>query len=591
MTLPFARGWTHQPPRFARQLLMSALYRETVRWQRLFDLPAGAPRAPRGTNLYQEERFFRDEVDAASAWLRDRATVRLPVGFPVSNIFLSGFLLPVPPDRPEAERPVGFRIVINGRQTADFPNLPLGNFNLGIDAPFVLPGEPTRVDIELIGVAWTNFLAWAGRITRWLPFLSSGWRRRLGLYRRQALNRRLRFVRIVCDDEVIFDFKRHPALHRLLQERITATGVNLIGWFRAALGIGESVRCMAKACDAARLPAALIEMRLHCLNPPGDDTYAARLQETHPYPINIFHLDPPVSEQIDHHHGAELRSGRYNIAYWAWELPEFPDQWVRQTAYFDEIWCPSEFVRASIAAKVDLPVLAMPHAIGFAPPVGDGRARFGLPTGRFLFLFAYDLNSYQERKNPLAVVAAYRRAFPDESGVGLVIKTQNPVRNAAAYARLSEALRGLQHVTLITETLPRQDVYLLEQTCDAFVSLHRAEGFGLAVAECMYLGKPVVSTNWSATAEYLNESNGCPVQYEMTALQESHGPYQAGQKWAEPDVAHAAEWMRRLVDKPGLAAQLGAAAAETIRARFSPAAVGARYRQRLAALFPDSPAG
>ena len=586
MAVPFSRGWTRQPPRVARLLLTSALYREKVRWQRRFDLPVGAPRAPRGTSLYHEERFFRDEVDAGSAWLRDRATVRLPAGFPVSNVFVSGFLLPVPPDRPEADRPVGFRIVINGRQVAEFPDLPQGNFNLGVDAPFVLPGEPTQMDIELIGVAWTNFLAWAGRLTRWLP-LSTGWRRRLGRYRRQALNRRLRFVRIVCDDEVIFDFKRHPALQRLLQERISATGVNLIGWFRAALGVGESVRCMAKACDAVRLPAALVEMRLHCLNPHGDDTYAARLQETHPHPINIFHIDPPVSEQIDHHHGPELRQGRYNIAYWAWELPEFPDPWMRQAAYYDEIWCPSEFVRASIAAKVELPVLAMPHAIEFSPPPGNGRARFGLPADRFLFLFAYDLNSYQERKNPLAVVAAYRRAFPAESGVALVIKTQNPVRNAAAYAQLSEALRGLRHVTLITETLTRSDVYLLEQACDAFVSLHRAEGFGLAVAECMYLGKPVVSTDWSATAEYLNADNGCPVRSELTVLRKSHGPYQAGQKWAEPDVAHAAEWMRRLVGEPGLAAQLGAAAAETIRARFSPAVVGARYRQRLAALFPD----
>ncbi len=589
-TLPFAWGWTRQPPRYARQLLTSALHRENIRWRRLFDLPAGAPRAPRGASLYQEERFFRDEVDAGSAWLRDRAMVRLPAGFPVSNIFLSGFLLPVPPDRPEAERPVGFRLIVNRRQVADFPNLPLGNFNLGIDAPFVLPGEPTQIEIELIGVAGTNFLAWAGRITRWLPFLSKEWRRRLGLYRRQALNRRLRFVRIVGDDEVIFDFKRHPALHRLLQEPIAATGVNLIGWFRAALGVGESVRCMAKACDAVRLPAALVEMRLHCLNPHGDDTYAARLREAHPHPINVFHLDPPVSEQIDHHHGSELRQGRYNIAYWAWELPEFPDQWVRQEAYFDEVWCPSDFVRASIAAKVELPVLAMPHAIEFPFPAGDGRARFGLPADRFLFLFAYDLNSYQERKNPLAVVAAYRRAFPDEAGVALVIKTQNPVRNAAAFARLTDAVRGLRQVTLITETLTRPDVYLLEQSCDAFVSLHRAEGFGLAVAECMYLGKPVVSTDWSATAEYLNDSNGCPVRYELTALRESHGPYQAGQRWADPDIAHAAEWMQRLVADPGLVARLGAAGSATIRARFSPAVVGALYRQRLAVLFPGSPA-
>ena len=588
--LPFAHGWTRRPPEFARLLLTSALHREKIRWSRLFDQPADAPRAPRGAPLYHEERFFRDEVDLRSTWLRDHATIRLPDGFPASNFFVSGFLLPVPPDRPEARRPIGFRLILNGRQVAEFPDLPEGNFNCGIDAPFILPDEPTRVDIELLGVRRTNFYAWAGRMVERLP-IAAAWRRRLIRFRYQALNRRLRFARIVGDDEVLFDFKRQPALHRLLREPTGVTGVNLIGWFRAALGIGESVRCMAKACEAAALPAALVELRLNCLNPHGDDTYATRLQEAHPHPINIFHLDPPVSDQVDHHHGPELRRDRYNIGYWAWELPEFPDEWVRHAAYFDEIWCPSEFVRASIRTKVDLPVLVMPHAIEFSPPAGDGRARFSLPADRFLFLFAYDLNSYQERKNPLAVVAAYRRAFPDEAGVALVIKTQNPGRNAVAFAELCDALRGLRQVTLITETLTRPEVYLLEQSCDAFVSLHRAEGFGLAVAECMSLGKPVVSTDWSATAEYLNESNGCPVRYKLTELRESHGPYRAGQKWAEPDPVHAAEWMRRLVEESGLAARLGSAARETIRTRFSPAAVGARYRQRLAALFPNPPAG
>ena len=584
--LPFARGWSSQPPALGRLMLVSALHREEVRWQRLFDLPSGAPRAPRGSTQYREERFFRDDVEVHTAWLRDVARVELPAGFPVSNVFLSGFVLPPPPGYSATGRPPEFLVRINGFQRVMFSNLAIGNFNCGIDAPFVLPDRPTLIEIELIGVRLTNFLAWFVRQTSFVP-LPAPWRRAVNRYRRQAMNRRLRFSQLVCDDEVILDFKRHPALRPLLRMPISPTGVNLVGWFRAALGIGESVRCMAKACDAAGLPAALIEMRLHCLNPHGDDTYAARLQAEPQHPINIFHVDPPVSEGLDHHHGAALRTNRYNIAYWAWELPEFPDAWVRQCAYFDEVWCPSEFVRAAIAAKVDLPVVVMPHAIEFPVPPSDGRARFGLPADRFLFLFAYDLNSYQERKNPLAVIAAYRRAFPSESGVALVIKTQNPTRNAIAYRRLQGALQGLQHITLITETLSREDVYRLEQACDVFVSLHRAEGFGLAVAECMYLGKPCISTDWSATAEYLDAHNGCPVRCTMTQLKEPHGPYQAGQTWAEPDVTHAAEWMRRLQADPALCARLGAAARATMLERFSPAAVGARYRARLAVVFSN----
>jgi len=584
--VPYARGWTTEPPVMGRLTLVSALHREEVRWQRLFDLPPRAPHAPRGSTQYREDRFFRDDVETQTSWLRDIARIELPAGFPASNIFLNGHLLPPTAVHPVAPRPLGFRIRINGAQVAEFPDLPLGNFNCGVDAPFVLPDRATRIEVELIGVAWTNFLAWAGRQLSWVP-LTAGWKGALKLHRRQALNRRLRFSQLVCDDEVVLDFKRHPALRPLLRTRITPTGVNIVGWFRAALGVGESARCMAKACDAASLPATLIEMRLHCLNPHADDTYGLRLQPEPQHPINIFHVDPPVSENLDHHHGPGLRTNRYNIAYWAWELPEFPDAWVRQSSYFDEIWCPSEFVRSAIAAKVELPVVVMPHAIEFALPSNDGRTRFGLAANRFLFLFAYDLNSYQQRKNPLAVIAAYRRAFPDEQGVALVIKTQNSERNTAAYAQLQAALQGLQHVTLITETLSREDVYRLELACDAFISLHRAEGFGLAVAECMYLGKPCISTDWSATAEYLDESNGAPVRYQLTPLKESHGPYEAGQTWADPDVDHAAKWMRRLQADPALCSKLGAAARATILARFSPSVVGALYQQRLDAAFPN----
>jgi len=137
---------------------------------------------------------------------------------------------------------------------------------------------------------------------------------------------------------------------------------------------------------------------------------------------------------------------------------------------------------------------------------------------------------------------------------------------------------------LLTQTLSRREVYELESACDCFVSLHRSEGFGLAPAECMYLGKPVISTDWSATAEFITPATGCPVRATTVTLDRNHGPYAKGQTWAEPDTGHAAEWMNRLVADRALAASLGAAAQAAIERDFSPAAIGARYRRRLEAI-------
>jgi glycosyltransferase involved in cell wall biosynthesis len=229
----------------------------------------------------------------------------------------------------------------------------------------------------------------------------------------------------------------------------------------------------------------------------------------------------------------------------------------------------------------------MPHSIQFERPAGDRaalRRRFGLPEARFLFLCLFDLNSYAARKNPRGAVEAFRRSGLAGREAALVLKVQNTEANPSDFAALKEAVRDLPGTAIISETLAREGVYALEAACDCLVSLHRSEGFGLALAECMYLGKPVISTNWSATAEYLDHENGYPVRYSLVELAESHGPYSKGSRWAEPDLGHAAGLMRRIVSDPSEAARIGAAARRTIEDRFSPAVIGARYKRRLEAL-------
>jgi glycosyltransferase involved in cell wall biosynthesis len=341
---------------------------------------------------------------------------------------------------------------------------------------------------------------------------------------------------------------------------------------------------MVRAADAAAIPTALVPLKLNCKNRLGDQTYAALLQDANPHGINVIHLDPPASRDVDHHHGLGFRAGKYNIGYFAWELPEFPDAWATSFDYYDEIWCPSDFTTAAIAMKSPLPVLTMPHAISFARPTETTaalRARLALPADKFLFLTLFDLNSYAERKNPQAVVAAFRASGLAGPGAALVVKVQNAAANLADFAALQASVRDLPGTVLLTDTLSRADVYALEAACDCFVSLHRSEGFGLAVAESMFLGKPVISTNWSATAEFVDDTNGCPVLAPLVTLTENHGPYAKGSTWANPDPAHAAEWMKKLFSDRALAGHLGARARETIETRFSPAVIGARYRQRL----------
>lgn len=519
------------------------------------------------------EGLFSDEFAPDSVWLRDCARIQLPPMEGQRKLVLRGEYRIHPQARGLECALPGLHCRLNGRPVKPAPVRHPGPFSVELDLATAPALKRDIVELRLSGVGLTNLFAWLGRVTG-----LDWWQR----FRVQHKNRQLRLSTLeTAGGEVIFDFSnRNAPYSAAFARRHAHLGVNLAGFLTAELGVGESARCMVRAMDAAGLPVALMPLKLRCKNPLGDQTFAGRLQDGSPHGVNIVHLDPPASRDLDHHH-PELRPGKYNIAYWAWELPEFPDSWVPACAYFDEIWCPSDFVREAISLKAPLPVITMPHAISFAPPSGDARSRLGLPPGRFLFLVLYDLNSYTERKNPRAAIEAFRRSGLAGPGAALVIKVHNVKGNEADLARLQVDVADLPGTVLITETLSREAVYQLQAACDCYVSLHRSEGFGLVVAECMLLGKPVICTDWSATAEFVNAANGCPVRYRLAPLEKNHGPYGKGQIWAEADPDHAADWMRRLHADAGLCAQLGASAHATIIARFSPDVIGARYRKRL----------
>jgi glycosyltransferase involved in cell wall biosynthesis len=120
--------------------------------------------------------------------------------------------------------------------------------------------------------------------------------------------------------------------------------------------------------------------------------------------------------------------------------------------------------------------------------------------------------------------------------------------------------------------------------CDCYVSLHRAEGFGLTMAEAMAIGKPVIATGYSGNVDFMNSENSYLIDYEIGRVGAECEIYPPEGEWAEPSVEHAAELMRRVYSNPQEAERLGAQAARDIAAKLSPQASGAAMRRRLAEL-------
>jgi glycosyltransferase involved in cell wall biosynthesis len=528
--------------------------------------------------------LFATDDDSNAHWIRECGVIALPPAARAGTVRIRGEFAPVSPQDITVRGPVGLAVSLNAKPVWKNTAMPQGPFEVSFELPEGEASGFSTIELRILGVRLSNFFAWLGRVTKSLP-LPHSIRGPLQRFRRQPKNRQLLITGFSIGDNTIFDFTdphmpyRHAAARPWFK-----LGINVVGFHLADLGVGQSARCMVKACDAVAMPVAVVPLKLNCKNPHSDDTLASRLTTKNPHPVNVVHIDAPQSPEIGHHHGPSFLSGKYNIGYWAWELPEFPDAWVQHARCFDEIWTPSNFVRDAIAPKVRQSVHTMPHAIEFARPSGSFRAKFGLPEKKFLFLFIYDLNSYSERKNPRAALAAWRQAFGGREDTGIVIKVQNKADNHGDWMRLHDEIAGIPGAILLSETMKRSEVYELQSACDCFVSLHRSEGFGLSVAECMYLGKPVISTDWSATAEFVNGENGCPARYKLVTIERSVGPYAKGQIWADPDVDHAASLMKQLASDPQLCARLGAAARRTIEERFSPVVIGRRYRRRLDAI-------
>lgn len=268
---------------------------------------------------------------------------------------------------------------------------------------------------------------------------------------------------------------------------------------------------------------------------------------------------------------SHLRQRRI-IGYWAWELPDIPRSWKSAFRYVDEVWVPSRFVSDAVRPHTDLKVRVVPHPV--RPPLAArlNRAELKLPENAFVCLTMFDMRSGFARKNPLAAVRAFCRAFGDDADKLLVLKVGDAQRVGWAKAALERELSGMPNVRVIDNKLESPDIGSLMHCVDVVVSLHRSEGFGLVLAEAMMLGKCVVATGWSGNMAFMNSENSALVKYQLVPIRDPQGIYTENddQRWAEADVDHAAEWLRLLASDQEMRERIGANAARDAANYFTP---------------------
>jgi glycosyltransferase involved in cell wall biosynthesis len=241
-------------------------------------------------------------------------------------------------------------------------------------------------------------------------------------------------------------------------------------------------------------------------------------------------------------------AGAYRVGLWVWETPFLPSSWRPAFDIVNEVFTPSEYCRRAIAAKgCDLKIRLRPHPVKIPDAVQPlDRASLGVAHDAFLGLAAMDLRSCPARKNPWAHIAAWQAAFGADPRSVLILKVRFSRQTQVVRDELREMIGATANIRLLEEHLAPERFLGLQAAADVFLSLHRAEGYGLLIREMLELGRPVVATDWSANAEYgpfYAAYRGVP--YRLVPYRDWLGHFSDGKfLWAEADIDAAAAALR-----------------------------------------------
>jgi GT2 family glycosyltransferase/glycosyltransferase involved in cell wall biosynthesis len=208
---------------------------------------------------------------------------------------------------------------------------------------------------------------------------------------------------------------------------------------------------------------------------------------------------------------------------------------------------------------------------GYSPEIGDVEA----PTrGSSRYRFLTITNSHDlERYNTAAILEAYQRVFGPDEDVTLVIKDYGASSgDRTLRSRLAERASG-PSIEYVSEFTDKSELIRLYKSCDAFVSAHRGEGFGMKILDAMACGLPVVAPLFGGPTNYCTPDTCFPVEFHVVpmgpCLDARSLPITNQPMWAEVSPQSLGEQMRRVHQDRDAAAALGARARTTVLERFS----------------------
>lgn len=377
-------------------------------------------------------------------------------------------------------------------------------------------------------------------------------------------------------------------------------GVRYVGFLAENSGFGQATRLHLHSLARAGVPVCGRSVLMGPQAPGDVQVSAARYPATarlcaqrRAYDHVLLHVVPPAFPFF-------REPGCRNIGITVWDSTVLPAGWAEPLALVDEIWVPSRYAAISHQRPQGPPVRVIPHPVRVRAPRPDsastvGRTRraerstFGIPDEQFVFLA---IQEWSDRKNPLGVLAAFVDAFSGRNDVALLMKIGlryvrdfRAVRQALDAVLRRHARRGAHPpVYVIAEELTGRSLNRLYQWADAYVSLHRSEGFGLCLAEAMAHGLPVVATGYSGNLDFMDDQSAFLVEHRVVPVRVELGPHDLwtrDMEWAEPRHDHAVTALRALLADKDRRCEVARRGQHRVLQELAPQRIGNLMRRAL----------
>ena len=456
------------------------------------------------------------------------------------------------------------------------------SFSWRISKPVRIIGQLVRKGIRIVNAlrylikannGLVNFLIKFGKI-----FLKEGPR---GLYRRF---RQLKKLESNFTSQ-LFEKIETPLLpkkvprYEIKREHLDSKAINYYGYIKAESGLGNVcrgyiglLRELGYKVSAINLPCGLSEVDFDADDQPNDQAL-----------FNLIHMNADSMHYFFTKISDSHIKGKINIGLWVTELSAFRSDWFDSFSPLHEVWVPSDFCAEAVAAISPVPVQKIPYLVQETKSSEHAypRSHFGLPKQGFIYAFMFDCSSFVARKNPFALVKAFKKLNQDHESMYLALKVNNAHKDPAIFNQLIELMGKNKNIILVEQSLNSDELTAFYKNIDCYVSPHRSEGFGLTIAEAMLAELPVIATDYSGSIDFVKSIHAYPVKSGLSVIEENHGPYSKGLIWGEPDVEDLLEKMSHVYLNQVEAKKKGYLARKFVLENYSADTISQLLRQNL----------